>query len=82
VASLVQQKTTLVASLVQNMTLVTLQFSEQRRLHKAPAKDVPPSSLNVLAECISGALLHMVLHVTVVFVINIIVMHIPHITAI
>jgi hypothetical protein len=70
------------ASLIQNMALVTLQFSEQRRLHKAPAKDVPPSSLNVLAEYISGAFLHMASHVTVVFVINIIVIHIPHITEI
>jgi hypothetical protein len=59
-ASLVQQTTTLVAPLVQNTTLVTLQFSEQRRPHKATAKDLPPSSLNFLAECIRGTFLHMV----------------------
>ena len=64
------------------MALVTIQFSEQIRPHKGTAKDAPPSSLNVLAECIRGAFLHMVSHVTVVFVIMIIVIHIPHITAI
>jgi hypothetical protein len=73
---------TLVASLVQNMTLVTLQFSKQRRTHKATAKDVLSSSLNVLAKCIGGAFLHMAPHVTVVFVTIIIVIHIPHFTAI
>jgi hypothetical protein len=64
------------------MTLVTLQFSEQRRAHKATAKDVPPTSFNVLAESTGGAFLHMASKVTVVFVTVIIVIHIPHFTEI